>query len=59
VGGAPAGMTEMSGTLSMESRKYMQSAKHLNLQLLYRKYGPPAIVGLVILLVLYLRWYWF
>ena len=52
-------MTSMSETLSSESRKYMNSAKNLNLQLLYRKYGPPAVVALVILLVLFIRLYWF
>jgi vesicle transport protein SEC22 len=52
-------MTEMSGNLSMESRKYLQSTKTLNLQLLYRKYGPPAVVVAVIVLVLVVRYYWF
>ena len=55
----PTGMTEMSGHLSAESRKYMNSAKKINLQLLYRKYGPAVVVGLVIVVVLYIRLYWF
>ena len=52
-------MTEISGQLSSESRKYAKDAKNLNLQLLYRKYGPPLIVFLIVLLVIYVRLWWF
>lgn len=52
-------MTELSSHLSAETKKYAKNTKNLNLQLLYRKYGPAAIVGFVVLLVLYLRWAYF
>ena len=52
------GMTSMSSTLSSESKKYLKDAKHLNWMALYQKYGPPAIVVSIIMLVLYLRFFW-
>ncbi|KAJ3066205.1 SNAP receptor [Podochytrium sp. JEL0797] len=52
-------MSTMSSQLSEKSKKYMKDSKKLNLQALYQKYGPPAIVAGVVLLVLFLRFYWF
>ncbi len=52
-------MTEMSGQLSAESKKYLKDTKMLNWQIMYRKYGPPLIVLFVILFVIYLRLWWF
>jgi vesicle transport protein SEC22 len=49
----------MSSQLASDSRKYAKDAKNLNLQALYRKYGPPVIVLGVVLVVLYIRFWWF
>lgn len=49
----------MSNNLSMESRKYAKDAKDLNFQLLYRQYGPVAIVAIVVLLVIIIRLWFF
>ncbi|KAJ3399810.1 SNAP receptor, partial [Chytridiales sp. JEL 0842] len=37
-------MSAMSSDLKQEARKYLKDTKKLNLQALYHKYGPPAIV---------------
>ncbi len=50
-----AGMSTISQTLSQESKKYLKDAKHLNWRALYQKYGPPAIVIALVLLVFWLR----
>ncbi|EPZ33749.1 snare-like protein [Rozella allomycis CSF55] len=47
-------MTEISSKLSEESKKYAKEARNLNLMAMYRKYGPPAIVVFIVLVVLYL-----
>ncbi|KAJ3205796.1 SNAP receptor [Dinochytrium kinnereticum] len=41
-----------------KSKKYLKDAKKLNLQALYQKYGPPAIIALVVLIVLWIRFVW-
>jgi vesicle transport protein SEC22 len=51
------GMQDLSKQLSDNSKKYLKDTKNLNLQALYQKYGPPAIVAAVILFVLFLRFY--
>ncbi|CAG8747442.1 8668_t:CDS:2, partial [Ambispora leptoticha] len=43
-------MSSLSDQLRYESQKYKKSARDLNLQLLYRKYGPPVVIFLVIFL---------
>ncbi|KAI8852685.1 Longin-like domain-containing protein, partial [Chytridium lagenaria] len=48
-------MSTLSSQLSQESKKYMKDAKKLNLQALYQKYGPPALVAAVVLVVLWIR----
>ncbi len=51
-------MGMQSSRLNSEAKKYAKEAKDLNLQFLYRKYGPPAIVVLIVVFVLYVysRW---
>jgi vesicle transport protein SEC22 len=51
-------MSNLSSQLAADSKKYLKDAKHLNLQALYRKYGPPVIVVFVVLLVIYVRFFW-
>ncbi|OAJ40380.1 hypothetical protein BDEG_24124 [Batrachochytrium dendrobatidis JEL423] len=51
-------MSAISQNLSAESKKYLKDTRHLNLQALYQKYGPPAIVVGVVTIVLYLRFFW-
>jgi vesicle transport protein SEC22 len=51
-------MQTASQTLSSESKKYLQDSKYLNWQALYQKYGPPVIVITVVMIVFYLRVYW-
>ncbi|KAF9386531.1 SNAP receptor [Podila verticillata] len=50
------GKSEM---LLRDSAHYRKTARDVNLQALYRKYGPPAIAGLVFLLVIYWRFWWY
>ncbi|KAJ1969761.1 SNAP receptor [Dimargaris xerosporica] len=52
-------MDTMSENLRAQSLKYRRDARNLNLQALYRKYGIPAIVILVFLLLIYVRLAWF
>jgi hypothetical protein len=52
-------MSELSSRLVDDSKKYLKDAKRLNWQALYRKYGPPSVVILVVLFVLYVRFWWF
>lgn len=48
-----------SELLLRDSARYRKTARDVNLQALYRKYGPPAIAGLVFLLVIYWRFWWY
>jgi vesicle transport protein SEC22 len=50
-------MSQLSGKLAIDSKKYLKDAKYLNWQALYRKYGPPTVVIFIVLLVLYIRFY--
>lgn len=50
-------LSQLSSQLSSESKKYAKNARQLNIQAMYRKYGPPIIVLAIILLILYLRSY--
>ncbi|KAJ3032114.1 UNVERIFIED_CONTAM: SNAP receptor [Siphonaria sp. JEL0065] len=52
-------MATMSGNLASQSKKYMKDSKKLNMQALYQKYGPPAILVGIVLFVLLLRFYLF
>ena len=52
-------MTEISSQLTSETRKYAKNASDINMQLLYRKYGLPVMVLLIVLVVLYIRFAFF
>lgn len=52
-------MSHISGELKDNAKIFKDKARHLNLQALYRKYGPPVAIGLVILFVILLRYYYF
>lgn len=54
-----AGMSHISGELKDSAKLFKDKARDLNLQALYRKYGPPAIIVLVLLFVIYIRYYLF
>lgn len=50
-------MSQTSYKLSSESKKYKAAAHKLNLMALYQKYGPLVIVFLVVLFIIYFRWF--
>lgn len=52
-------MSALSDQLRDSSLKYRKDAQNLNLQLLYRKYGIPALVILFVVFILGLRYYLF
>lgn len=52
-------MSAMSEQLFGHSKKYFSHTRKLNLQFLYRKYGPILIVSLIVLVLLYIRFKWF
>lgn len=52
-------MSTISGELKDSAKMFKDKARHLNLQALYRKYGPPVIIASFILLVFLIRYYWF
>ncbi|KAI8881736.1 snare-like protein, partial [Backusella circina FSU 941] len=52
-------MSTISGELKDSAKLFKDKARHLNLQALYRKYGPPAAIASVILFVLLIRYYFF
>ncbi|KAI8913987.1 hypothetical protein PhCBS80983_g02996 [Powellomyces hirtus] len=51
-------MSIQSKDLSAQSKSYLRDTKQLNLQALYQKYGPPVIVLGIVMIVLYLRFWW-
>ncbi|KAJ3331964.1 SNAP receptor [Blyttiomyces sp. JEL0837] len=51
-------MSSLSSQLSQQSKKYLKDSKKLHYMALYHKYGPPAVVLAVVLLVLWVRFYW-
>ncbi|KAI8817045.1 Longin-like domain-containing protein [Fimicolochytrium jonesii] len=51
-------MSTTSSRLSQQSKTYLDKTKHLNLQALYQKYGPPVIVLGIVTIVVYLRFWW-
>jgi vesicle transport protein SEC22 len=53
------GMSHISGELKDSAKLFKDKARDLNLQALYRKYGPPAIVILILMFVIYIRYYLF
>lgn len=50
-------LASKAGNLSMNSKAYLKDAKHLNWLALMRKVGPVAAVSIVVLLVLYIRFF--
>lgn len=52
-------MSTISGELKDSAKMFKDKARHLNLQALYRKYGPPAIIASIILSVFLVRYYFF
>lgn len=52
-------MSHISGELKDSAKMFKDKARHLNLQALYRKYGPPVIIALVILVVMFIRYNYF
>ena len=52
-GGKLESMALLSGALSEESRRYLRTTQRMNLALLWRTYGPMAVVSLVVLLFIY------
>jgi vesicle transport protein SEC22 len=49
-------MSLLSSNLSAESRKYLRDTRNLNLMMLWRTYGPLAIISFALLLFFYLYW---
>ncbi|OZJ03262.1 Protein transport protein sec22 [Bifiguratus adelaidae] len=52
-------MSHISGQLKDSAQLYKSRARNLNLQALYRQYGPIAVIVLVILFVILVRWWWY
>ncbi len=50
-------MQHMSSSLRDESIKYRKAARRINLQALWRQYGPVGLVGLVILILIWWRFF--
>jgi vesicle transport protein SEC22 len=48
-------VTSMSSQLVSESAEYASNAKKLDLEALWRQYGPVAVVVLIVLLLLFIR----
>lgn len=51
------GMHEMSSTLSSESKRFEKISKYINFQYLLRTFGPLVVVLLVIVFVLYWKFF--
>lgn len=52
-------MSTISGELKDSAKMFKDKARHLNLQALYRKYGPPVAIATFILIIILVRYYWF
>lgn len=51
-------MSLLSSNLSSESRKFAKDARQLNIDMLYRKYGPPSIVLAIIIVFIWIWYKW-
>eukprot|EP00898_Chlorokybus_atmophyticus_P001479 jgi/Chlat1/2331/Chrsp17S02607 len=51
-------VSKMSSTLSEESKKYAGKAKKLSQQAFIKKWTPVAVVGFIVVIVLWLRSFW-
>ena len=57
-GEALSSLTSRTETLRSDSLRYKKQAKYLNYQLWMRKYLPVAILVLMIIFVVYFRFFW-
>jgi vesicle transport protein SEC22 len=48
-------MSLMSDALAAESKKYLKEARQVNLDALYRKYGAPGVLAVIVIVSL---WIW-
>ena len=55
----PLAVTRKSEQLVFESRLYEKRSQWLNTKLFWRKWAPAIIVAVILLLVVYLRFFWF
>lgn len=51
-------VAKKSDAILAYSERYEKAAKNLNMSLLWRQYGPPALILLFILFVFYWRFFW-
>ena len=52
-----AGMSHLSTSLRSESEKYRKAARNINFQAMLRQYAPLGAVGLLVILLLYWRFF--
>lgn len=52
-------VTRKSEQLVFESRLYEKRSQWLNTKLFWRKWAPVIVVAVIVLLVIYLRFWWF
>jgi anti-sigma-K factor RskA len=52
-------VTRKSEQLVFESRLYEKRSQWLNTKLFWRKWAPAIIVAVLVLVVVYLRFFWF
>lgn len=50
-------MSDLSTSLRSESEKYRKAARNINLQAMLRQYAPLGAVALIILILLYWRFW--
>jgi anti-sigma-K factor RskA len=55
----PPAVTRKSEQLVFGSRLYEKRSQGLNTKLFWRKWAPAIIVAVILLLVVYLRFFWF
>ena len=52
-----AGMSHLSSSLRSESEKYRKAARNINLQAMIRQYAPLGAVGLLVIIILWWRFF--
>jgi vesicle transport protein SEC22 len=52
-------MKAQSWELRKGSQRFLNDIKHLNMQAMYRKYGPPVAIITLLVLVFWARYYFF
>jgi vesicle transport protein SEC22 len=50
-------LDERSQSLKLNSKKFEKMGKYINLQALYKTYGPIAAVATVIIFIMYIRFF--